>query len=478
MNYLYLENIFDKFHASKLFVDENFDAVYYRDVSKLLHSYEITQTRRRLVFCLLGNDIYGLTGYLALLAAGAVPLMLSSNINVDQFKSLLHLYKPSYVWMPNDRIKELIHSELMLEYRSYSLFNNLSENYSIDNEVALLMSTSGSTGSPKYVKQSYKNIVSNAESIAEYLQLDSEEIPITTLPPNYTYGLSIIHSHILRGSTIAVTSKTFFDKTFWDFFRDVKATSFGGVPYHYEILKKLKFTKMNLPSLRTLTQAGGRMDPELTKEFANYCMANNKQFFTMYGQTEATARMSYLLVSDSIEKAGSIGKPISNGSFILENSDGEIVDWEGEPGELIYLGPNVSLGYAENWSDLSNGDELNGILRTGDVAMRDLDGFYYIVGRKKRFIKIFGNRINLQDIEDYLLSMGHKVACTGLDDRLEIYTTDADSPCAINLKKLISSRIQMPLSSIVIMKISSIPLNESGKIQYADLSSLNGTVLA
>jgi acyl-coenzyme A synthetase/AMP-(fatty) acid ligase len=198
----------------------------------------------------------------------------------------------------------------------------------------------------------------------------------------------------------------------------------------------------------------------------------------MYGQTEATARMAYLLVSDSIEKAGSIGMPIVNGSFILENSEGEVVSLKDEPGELIYSGPNVSLGYAESWSDLGDGDDFNGVLRTGDIAVRDSDGFYYIVGRKKRFIKIFGNRVNLQDIEDYLLSVGHKVACAGSDDRLEIYTTITDSVFAISLKKMISSRIQIHQSGIVVLKVSSIPYNDSGKIQYANLSSLESAVLA
>jgi long-chain acyl-CoA synthetase len=341
----------------------------------------------------------------------------------------------------------------------------------------LLLTTSGSTGSPKFVRISYNNLISNAKSILDYLEITSAEIPITTLQPTYSYGLSVIHSHMLAGATIAVTNKGFFDRDFWNFLKTVEATSFGGVPYHYEMLKKLRFTKMKLSSLKTLTQAGGRMDYSLTKEFATHCQINNMRFFTMYGQTEATARMSYLPSDKSICKAGSIGKPIPGGRFWLETDHGSVIDQEDTIGELIYHGPNVSMGYAYDYNDLALGDNLNGVLRTGDLAKRDLDGYYYITGRRTRFIKLFGNRVNLQDIESYLTEAGYAAFCAGEDDCLEVYLEDKNQTYASCIKNLVLKYLQVAPLGVKIYSIGAIPRNSTGKVCYSDLKPIFGKFL-
>ena len=254
-------------------------------------------------------------------------------------------------------------------------------------ELGLLLTTSGSTGSPKLVRQSYTNIQENAKSIAEYLKIDETERPITTLPMNYTYGLSIINSHILKGAAILVTQHTLMEREFWKFFRESEATSFGGVPYTYEILKKLRFFNMELPSLRYMTQAGGKLSPQLHKEFAEYAESHQKQFIVMYGQCEATARMAYLPAEKALEKYGSMGIAIPGGRLELIDVNGKFIEKPDEVGELVYYGPNVTLGYAQEAGDLKKADERNGRLETGDMAKRDNDGFYYIVGRKKEIFE-------------------------------------------------------------------------------------------
>jgi len=236
------------------------------------------------------------------------------------------------------------------------------------------------------------------------------------------------------------------------------------------MLKKLRFTKMKLPSLRAMTQAGGQMDPALTKEYGEYCAENGLRFFTMYGQTEATARMSYLPYEKTVCKAGSIGIAIPGGKLWIEDESGREIQESNISGELVYEGKNVSMGYAYSLDDLGKGDELNGILRTGDVAMRDLDGYYYIVGRIKRFIKLFGNRVNLLDVEKILLNNGYDVACVGSDDLLEVYQEEFDEEKAIEIKKRVVDKLKVATQGIRVYAVDNIPRNESGKVQYSALN--------
>jgi acyl-coenzyme A synthetase/AMP-(fatty) acid ligase len=257
------------------------------------------------------------------------------------------------------------------------------------------------------------------------------------------------------------------DRIFWDLLRTHEATTFGGVPYVYEMLKKLRFSRMNVPSIKILTQAGGKLGLELTKEFATICEQKGIRFFVMYGQTEATARMSYLPWEYAVSKAGSIGIAIPGGEFWIESEEGNIVMDSDTIGELIYKGDNVTMGYAASCHDLQRDDENYAILRTGDYAKRDADGFYYIVGRKKRFLKLFGNRVNLDEVEQLIKGSGYNCACAGEDDHLRIYTTDKNNHSAI--KTFVFERTGIHPSGFDVLYIDSIPRNEAGKILYSVL---------
>ena len=339
--------------------------------------------------------------------------------------------------------------------------------YALHEDIALLLTTSGSTGSAKMVRQSYKNIDSNAAAIAQYLDIRQTDRPITTLPMSYTYGLSIINSHFLRGCSTIMTRKTLMEKGFWGILKTEAASTFGGVPYVYEMLKKLRFARMDLPSLRILTQAGGKLNSDLAKEFATICADKGIRFFVMYGQTEATARMSYLPCEYAVTKAGSMGIPIPGGQFWLETEDGNVIMDHEIVGELVYRGDNVAMGYAESCMDLCKGDESGGVLKTGDYAKRDADGFYYIVGRKKRFLKLFGNRVNLDEVEDLVTGLGYSCACTGADDRLRIFTTNKES--LTHIKSFASNAMDIPPSGLEVIHIARIPRSEAGKILYSEL---------
>ncbi len=424
---------------------------------------------RCLVFCMCQNSIGSVLGYVSCLNHGIVPVMLSAFLERELLDNLLQAYKPSFIWLPEEQKETFDGFEAIYEAYGYTLLKTgYSIQYPMHDDLALLLTTSGSTGSPKFVRQSYDNILANTKSIVEYLKLNETERPITTLPMNYTYGLSIINTHLYVGATILLTDKTLMQKEFWQFFKEQKATSFGGVPYTYEMLDRLRFYRMDLPSLRTMTQAGGKLTPELHEKFAEYAGENGKNFVVMYGQCEATARMGYLPAGKAVEKKGSMGIAIPGGKFKLIDVDGEDITEPFVTGELVYEGANVTMGYAECGDDLIKGDERNGVLVTGDMAQFDEDGFYYITGRKKRFLKIYGNRVNLDEVDRLIKGKFEiEAACAGIDDHMYIFLKDES--LADSVKDYVVSVTKLNPVAFKTVIIDSIPMNDSGKIQYKEL---------
>ena len=258
------------------------------------------------------------------------------------------------------------------------------------------------------------------------------------------------------------------EKSFWDFLRAQEATSFSGVPYTFEMLKKLRFFRMDLHSLKTITQAGGKLSLDLSREFAEYAVNRGIRFIVMYGQTEASPRMSYLPPEYALSKCGSIGIAIPGGELFLVDKNGIVIDGNNQDGELAYRGANVSLGYAECQEDLAKGDERGGVLFTGDMARRDENGFYYINGRMKRFIKLFGNRVNLDEAEHIVKELVSDCACCGSDDQMLIYITEPNRENEV--RQLLASRTGIHQSAFFVKVIPQIPKNESGKTLYSNLT--------
>lgn len=445
-------------------------SVTYQELAEFAKQIGKIVPTRSLVFNLCRNVIGSMAGYLSFLNNRIVPLMLDANINEVLLSNLTEIYQPQYLWIPEDMAERYASMEVLYEAYGYKLLKTgFTTIYPLYEELALLLTTSGSTGSPKLVRQSYTNIQSNAEAIVKYLEITESERPVTTLPMNYTYGLSIVNSHVLVGATILLTEHPIVSKAFWDFMKAEKATSFGGVPYTYEMLKRVKFFRMDLPDLRTFTQAGGKLSPELHKEFAEYALEKGKHFVVMYGQTEATARMAYLPYDMALKKYGSMGIAIPGGKFTLVDVDGNAITEPGIVGELVYEGDNVTLGYAECGADLQKGDERGGRLETGDMAKQDEDGYYFIVGRKKRFLKLFGNRVNLDEVDRMVKSAFPDVDCasTGTDELMKVYITNAEY--VNKVESLIEERTHINNRAFTVEVIDKIPRNEAGKTLYKDL---------
>ena len=426
--------------------------------------------RRCLVFIICRNEPGSVAAYTSCIEHGVVPLLLDSGLDRELLKNLVDTYRPAFMLCPDDMAE--LFGKAAASVLGWSIVPTGFENeYELHPDLALLLTTSGSTGSPKLVRQSYKNIAANTASIVEYLGLDESERAITTLPMSYTYGLSIINTHLAVGASVILTGKTLMQRDFWTAFKQHGATSFGGVPYTYEMLNKLRFFRMELPSLRCMTQAGGKLSPELHRLFAKYAEDTGRRFIVMYGQTEATARMSWLPPERSLEKAGSMGIAIPGGRFSLIDPEGNEILSPDTVGELVYEGDNVTLGYAVCGDDLKKGDERGGRLVTGDMAKRDSDGFYYVVGRKKRFLKLFGKRVNLDECEQLLKARfpGAVCACSGADDMLAVFVTDGEA--AAEARSFMAEKLNINHAGIKVFRLEKMPVKESGKTDYRALEA-------
>lgn len=417
---------------------------------------------RKLIFIICSNSYASLLGYVTCLRNQIVPLMINHSMNVDMVESLIKLYKPAFIWQPTG----FMDGKREFELYGYELICCNNVLYPIAEELALLLTTSGSTGSPKYVRQSYSNIRSNALSIIQYLGINSADRAITTLPMSYTYGLSIINTHLIAGASIILTEQPIIKREFWETLKRHKANNFGGVPYTYETLKKLHFDRMDLGCLRYITQAGGKLGKDLHVYFADLCEQKEIEFIVMYGQTEATARMSWLPWDKSMQKAGSIGIAIPGGAFSLIDANNQIIEEDNIVGELIYQGENVTLGYANSYGDLALPDERKGLLETGDMAFRDKDGYYYIAGRKKRFLKIYGNRVNLDELDGMLKMAGYEAVVAGEDNHIKIFAVDGNEQEIISY---MAKRTNLNPKVFEVNRIQEIPRTESGKVIYAEL---------
>nr|WP_157527854.1 AMP-binding protein [Kibdelosporangium sp. MJ126-NF4] len=337
-------------------------------------------------------------------------------------------------------------------------------------DLAVLLPTSGSTGNPKLVRLSRSAVLHNAEAIAQVLAIDSDEVVATNLPLHYSYGLSVLNSHLLRGATIVLTGDGVMARPFWTAVEQYGITSLPGVPYHYEMLRRLRFDPAKYPSLRTLTQAGGKLRVELVTEFNDKMRAVGGRMFVMYGQTEAAPRMSTVPADRLAEKLGSAGPALPGGAFAIRAEDGTEVTEPGVDGEVVYRGPNVMMGYAENEAELANGDDVGGVLVTGDLGHLDEDGYLYITGRLKRIGKVFGNRVNLDDLEQVVKGYG-PAAAVPAGDKVVVWLQDADAEACKAAAKTLAERLHLHVTGFDVRQTDDFPLLPSGKIDYRSLEA-------
>ena len=384
-------------------ISEEGQVIKYSELQKYLKEIASKVNQRSLVGIITSNTMGCLTGYLSFLYNKHVVFMLPELINEEKLENYIKKYHFNYLWVSSEWLEEnqdWKKCKKICKSFDYNLLQISEQTVEMHPELAVLISTSGTTGSEKVVRQSYKNIHANTLAIIDYLNINDKDRVITALPMSYTYGLSVIHTHLFSGATILLTKSKPYELRFWQFFKKYSATSFSTVPYMYEMIRKLGIFNKDITELRKLTVAGGALS-KLDEEFyARYSEVNNKEFFVMYGQTEATARISYRPSNKMRSKAGSIGIAIPNGRMWLENSTGEIIEQPYVEGEIVYMGENVAMGYAYGYEDLIKGYDWGNVLHTGDMGYMDEEKFFYITKRRDKVIKLNGHRVDLLDMEE------------------------------------------------------------------------------
>jgi acyl-CoA synthetase (AMP-forming)/AMP-acid ligase II len=420
--------------------------------------------RRTVGVLVFTPEIAAVALFLGCLRSGRhVALPVGEDLDPGLLDALLAHYRPEWVALPAARaVPAGYRQSAMLDGLVIATRGDVAAAAPPADALALLLSTSGSTGSPKLVRLGHAAIAANATSIVEYLGLRPADRAITTLPLSYSFGLSILASHLDVGASLVLTRRTMLEREFWAQVDATGVTSLSGVPATFELLARLGLERRTLPSLRMLTQAGGRLRDDLIRRYDALARERGWTFWVMYGQTEAAPRISYVPPARLADKVGSIGIAVPGGTLAVD----------AETGELIYRGPNVMLGYAERRDDLALGDTQGGVLRTGDLARIDDDGYAYLTGRARRFVKLSGVRIGLDEVEHLLAAdLDRPVAATGADERLVVAVAGEPAADADAVRRILQLRLHVHPGLVRILTPATLPLKATGKVDYQALDN-------
>ena len=463
----------DKHDQKKVAIkDDSGYSLTYRDICAAIREFNALEIPRSVIFCLCENCAGSLIGYLAFENNGQVPLLLGVGLDKGLRERLEELYTPGFYWIPKRMTEEFKGKSVFSAY-GYTLIKTGYDSYPLNASLSMLLTTSGSTGSPKLVRHKYGNLEANAENVAKVFGWTADEVGICDLPMNYTMGLNVINSHLVVGASVLMVKANLMDPDFWEFIRVNGGTSFCGVPFSYEVMRRVGFDKMDLPKLFTLAEGGGKLTDKMFRWVASYAKKSGKRFCATFGTSETSARMAFLDPERALEKVGSMGKAIPNGELFLidevKNEDGSVT------GELGYRGPNVTMGYALSREDLLKGDEFCGEYHTGDIARRDSEGFYFIIGRKGRFLKLFGLRVSLDETERILKTQypDADIVCTGDDKQMRIFITSKE--LKEDIIPFISGKTNLHSSAFRVFVVDKIPRNDYGKVKFAELDQLIGS---
>jgi acyl-coenzyme A synthetase/AMP-(fatty) acid ligase/acyl carrier protein len=396
--------------------------------------------RRRLVLVEVTPTVDAVVTYLAALQAGHVVVLSEPGRAADIAR----------VWTPDDHAQPTP--------AGWRLEHSPDEGrHVLHPDLALLMSTSGSTGSPKLVRLSAESVTTNAHDIAAALGLRATDRGVTALPLHYCYGLSVLHSHLAVGASVVLTDASVVDPGFWPMLRELSVTNLAGVPYTFDLLDHSAATTGSVPSLRLLTQAGGRLAPDKVLQWARRGQEEGWDLRVMYGQTEATARMAVSAPGRALTSPGSVGLPVGDGSFSVVDEAGREVP-AGEVGALRFHGPSVMLGYAGEPADLARGRDVT-TLDTGDLGRVSHDGSLEVVGRRSSFVKVMGVRIDVQRVEAALSARGWEAVVAAQGDRLGAVVCGGDTTAA----EAVALASGLPEHVVDVLPVERIPRHSNGK---------------
>lgn len=446
--------------------------ISYRGLNEEVQAIAATFAGPKSVFFLfVRNTMNSVLAYLAALEAGHAVVLLDHGLKREFALELLGIYRPEYIYLDAPEVQAPPPGYLSMSMQFYGRQRDGDE-VAPHRDLMMLLSTSGSTGSPKFVRLSRENVTDNASAIVGSLRIGRADRAITNLPLHYSYGMSVLNSHLMAGASVVVSDASVLEARFWDALRKHEVTSLAGVPYTYQMLERVGFASMDLPQVRKMTQAGGKMYEGLVRRFNDLMVARGGELYVMYGQAEASPRISCVPPERFAEKIGSAGIALPGGTLAIRTPEG-ITTAPNVEGEVIYSGRNVMMGYAEKRSDTGLGDTYGDTLFTGDLGYLDGERFLYLVGRSKRITKLFGLRVSLDDVERMLSRLG-AVAAVGSADRLHVYHEPSDVKTAEAARKQLARDLQVPVDAVAFHVLEKLPTMSNGKIDYQALDATHG----
>ena len=451
-------------HQNKtLIIDESNQNYTKGDIFNFSERKIFSFKKKNLILFCGGNDSTSILYYLSFLINQQAVILFDKDCDEEKINYLIEKFKPDYIFKKSN-----------FDVKNYDIINDNKEYFflkhkfpsvtKINAKLAILLSTSGSLKESKFVKLSYENIFENSLSISKYLNLKSNDLSITTLPLFYSYGLSVIHTHIFFDRKIVCNDYSLLQKEFWYLLEKYKITNISFVPFSYEMLEKIGINRFNFSSLKFLTVAGGKLSEDLTKKFCTVFKKKKINFYAMYGQTEASPRISYIELKRLLKKPNSCGKAIPGGKITINKANKDGI------GEIIFQGKNIFKGYAQNRKECLVVKDIKK-LNTGDIGYIDKEGDLFILGRKKRDIKVYGIRINLDNLENNLKTENFKIICHKYKNKLAILyeSTNFDKKSIlIRINKLTALREQ----NLEFKKIDKFPRLKNDKIDYKRLDKI------
>jgi long-chain acyl-CoA synthetase len=447
--------------------------ITYQDLNSICEKIKKNLKKKSLVLIFAGNNLGSIISYIFSQKFSFPAILINDDLEKKEVLKIVDLYQPKFIFCEKKIFSKFKEKKFKKNFNFLNIViyeNTNTVEYKIHQKLALLLTTSGTMGTAKFVKLSYENLKKNTDSIIKYLNLNNKSKSITSLPYSYSYMLSVINTHLESGGSIHVTNESIIQKNFWSDFKKHKIDSFNGVPYSYEILLKFNLNKLfkNL-KIKYFTQAGGKLDIEKLKEIIMFSKKVKAKFFTMYGQTEASPRISYLSPKFALKKIGSIGKSLKNTKMLIINNRNKEIKKSFTKGEIAFQGKNIFIGYSKNYNDLIIEEKIP-LLKTGDLGYFDNENFFYVTGRKNKIGKIFGVRIDLEELEIKLQQLKYTVYCLIDDNKLFILYTKKYS--SIKLIQIVSNIIKQNQNHIKCRQIKNLPRNKSNKINFGKLMKI------
>ncbi|NDJ13936.1 MAG: long-chain fatty acid--CoA ligase [Acidobacteriia bacterium] len=430
--------------------------------------------RKALGFAFLRNDLPSVTVHLGIMEAGHAIAALDAELDADFRRQLIARFHPDFILVPVDDIPGWSPGEgwtgpVMLRAGMVLWCSTSRPQREIHPDLALLFSTSGSTGSPRFVRLSARNLALHTPMLNAALASSPADVAILTSPVFNALGQSLIHGALLSGGSFVLTRARITSAEFWNIVRTCGCTRIAGTPYFYQVLDRLDLESLNVPTLQTFICTGGRLPELLATKLHGRLTARGSTFHIMYGQAETTARMSGIPPALLPAAIRSVGFALPPGRLWVE-ADGRVCGPH-EEDELMYEGPGVMMGYANSSDDLAAGDLLGGTIATGDLGYRDEAGLIYITGRKSRFVKVFGWRVSLDDVEEILACESHHIAALNDTERIVVFHLHSD-PTLVERIHEAAVRLRLHPSCFTLFPVDSLPLLPTGKINYRALADL------